>query len=67
MELAERNLLQRMHRQWEMISAAVRHYDLRLVLSGMRKQIESSTAALTAVMRSVLLHPRARVCTGFRF
>jgi exodeoxyribonuclease VII large subunit len=60
MELAERNLLQRMHRQWEMISAAVRHYDLRLVLSGMRKQIESSTAALTAVMRNVLLQHRVR-------
>jgi exodeoxyribonuclease VII large subunit len=60
MELAERNLLQRMHRQWEMVSAAVRHYDLRLVLSGMRKQIESSTAALTAVMRNVLLQHRVR-------
>jgi len=60
MELAERNFLQRLHRQWEMISAAVRHYDLRLVLSGMRKQIESSTAALTAVMRNVLLLHRVR-------
>jgi len=61
LELAERNLLQRMHRQWEMISAAVRHYDLRLVLTGMRKQIESSTGALTAVMRNVLL--QHRVCS----
>lgn len=60
MELAERNLLQRMHRRWETISAAVRHYDLRLVLSGMRKQIESFTGALTAVMRNVLLQHRVR-------
>jgi len=60
MELAERNLLQRLHRQWEIASAAIRHRDLRLVLSGMRKQVESSTAALTAVMRNVLLQHRVR-------
>jgi hypothetical protein len=27
MELAERNLLERMRRRWEIISAAVRHYE----------------------------------------
>ena len=43
-----------------MISAAVRHYDLRLVLSGMRKELESGTAALVAVMRNVLLQHRVR-------
>src|SRR5437879_1200466 len=31
MERAERSLLERMLRRWETISAAVRHYDLRLV------------------------------------
>lgn len=60
MELAERNLLQDMHRRWEAISAAVRHYDLRLVLSGMRKELENSTAALAAIMRNVLLQHRVR-------
>jgi exodeoxyribonuclease VII large subunit len=60
MELAERQLLEQMRRRWEMISAAVRHYDLRLVLSGMRKQLESGTAALVAVMRNVLLSYRVR-------
>jgi exodeoxyribonuclease VII large subunit len=60
MELAERNLLQHMHRRWEVISAAVRHYDLRLVLSGMRKELENSTAALAAIMRNVLLQHRVR-------
>jgi exodeoxyribonuclease VII large subunit len=43
-----------------MISAAVRHYDLRLVLSGMRKELESGTTALVAVMRNVLLQHRVR-------
>ncbi len=60
LELAERQLLERAHRRWEMISAAVRHYDLRLVLSGIRRQIESGTAALVAVMRNVLLQHRVR-------
>jgi exodeoxyribonuclease VII large subunit len=60
LELAQRQLLQQMHRHWEMISAAVRHYDLRLVLSSVRKQLESGTAALVAVMRNVLLQHRVR-------
>ncbi len=60
LELAQRQLLEQAHRRWEMISAAVRHYDLRLVLSGMRKQLESGTAALVAIMRNVLLQHRVR-------
>jgi exodeoxyribonuclease VII large subunit len=60
MELAERNLLQLLHRRWETISAAVRHYDLRLVLSGMRKELDSKTTALAAVTRNVLLQHRVR-------
>ena len=60
LELAERQLLEQMHRRWEMISAAVRHYDLRLVLSGIGKQLDSGTAALVAVMRNVLLQHRVR-------
>jgi exodeoxyribonuclease VII large subunit len=60
LELAERQSLERMRRRWEMISAAVRHYDLRLVLSGMRKQLDSGTAALVAVMRNALLGYRVR-------
>jgi exodeoxyribonuclease VII large subunit len=60
MELAERQLLEQMRRRWEMISAAVRHYDLRLVLSGIRKQRDSGTAALVAVMRNLLLQHRVR-------
>jgi exodeoxyribonuclease VII large subunit len=61
MEVAERQLLQNMHRRWETISAAVRHYDLRLVLSGMRKELESKTMALVAVTRNVFLQHRVRL------
>ena len=60
MELAERNRLQQLHRRWETISAAVRHYDLRLVISGMRKELDSKTSALVAVTRNVLLQHRVR-------
>ena len=59
-ELAQRHLLEQMRRRWEMISAAVRHYDLRLVLTGVRKELESGTAALVSVMRNVLLQCRVR-------
>jgi exodeoxyribonuclease VII large subunit len=60
MELAQRQLLEYALRRWERISAAVRHYDLRLVLSGVRKELESGTVALVAVMRNVLLQHRVR-------
>jgi exodeoxyribonuclease VII large subunit len=60
MELAERQLLERLYRRWETISATVRHYDLRLVLSSMRKELDSWTTALAAVTRNVLLQHRVR-------
>jgi exodeoxyribonuclease VII large subunit len=60
MELAERQLLEQLRRRWETISAAIRHYDLRLVLSGIRKELESKTVTLVAVTRNVLLQHRVR-------
>jgi len=59
-ELAQRNLLEKSRRSWEIVSAAVRHYDVRLVLSGMRKELDSRTTALGSVMRNVLLQHRVR-------
>jgi len=59
-ELAERNLLEKFHRRWETVSAAVRHYDVRLVLTGMRKELDNRTMALASVMRNVLLQHRVR-------
>jgi exodeoxyribonuclease VII large subunit len=60
LELAERQMLEQMLRRWEMISSVVRHYDLRLVLSGMRRKLEIWTGALAAVTRNVLLQHRVR-------
>jgi exodeoxyribonuclease VII large subunit len=60
MELAERAVIEKSRRRWETISAAVRHYDVRLVLAGMQKELDSRTTALAAVMRNVLLQHRVR-------
>jgi exodeoxyribonuclease VII large subunit len=60
MELAQRQLLERLRRRWELVSAAVRHYDLRLVLVGIRKELEAQTNALVAIMRNVLLQHKVR-------
>ena len=60
MELAERQLMVQFHRRWEAISAVIRHYDVRLVLSGMRKELENRTSALVAIARNVLLQQRVR-------
>jgi len=59
-ELAQRQLLERMRREWETISASIRYYDLRLILSGRRKELEGETNALVAVTRNVLLQHRVR-------
>lgn len=60
MEVAERAVIEKSRRRWENISAAVRHYDVRLVLDGMRKELDSRTTSLAAVMRNVLLQHRVR-------
>jgi exodeoxyribonuclease VII large subunit len=60
LEVAERQLLEQLLRRWEMVAAAVRHYDLRMILAGMRRELESGTAALAAIMRNVLLLHRVR-------
>lgn len=60
LETAQRQWLETLRRRFEFVSAAVRHYDLRLVLSGIRKELESWRAALAAVMRNVLLQHRVR-------
>jgi len=61
MELAERGLLEKYRRRWETISAAVRHYDVRLVLGGMRRELDTRTTALASVMRNLLLQKRVRM------
>jgi exodeoxyribonuclease VII large subunit len=61
LERSERQTLELLRRRLEMISAAVRHYDLRRVLAGIRQELESGTAALVSAMRNQLLLSRVRL------
>ena len=60
LERGERQALELMRRRWETLAAAVRHYDLRRVLAGMRGELEAGTAALGAAMRNQLLQNKVR-------
>jgi len=60
LERGERQTLEQMRRRWEAVAAAVRHYDARRVLAGMRGGLASQTAALAAGLRNLLLQYRVR-------
>jgi exodeoxyribonuclease VII large subunit len=60
LERGERQALERMRRRWETVAAAVRHYDVRRVLAGIRSELAAGTAALSAGMRNLLLQNRVR-------
>ena len=61
LERGERQALEQKRRRWEAVSAAVRHYDLRRVLAGIRGELQAVTAAMTAGMRNQLLQNKVRV------
>ncbi|HEY6763970.1 MAG TPA: exodeoxyribonuclease VII large subunit [Candidatus Sulfotelmatobacter sp.] len=60
LERAVRRLLDQKRRRWEVTAAAVRHYDLRLVLGGRRKELIAGTSALMAATRNLLLVKKVR-------
>jgi exodeoxyribonuclease VII large subunit len=61
LERNERQILELLRRKLETISAAVRHYDLRRVLQGIRQELDSGTGALVSAMRNQLLLNRVRL------
>ncbi|HEV2696848.1 MAG TPA: exodeoxyribonuclease VII large subunit [Terriglobales bacterium] len=61
LEKAERILIEQHRRRWERAAAAVRHYDVRRVLAGIRQKLASSNAAITATMKAALLRNRSRL------
>jgi exodeoxyribonuclease VII large subunit len=61
LERGERQILERLRRQWEMVASAVRHYDARRVLAGIRGELEAVSAAMAAVMRNQLLQNKVRL------
>jgi exodeoxyribonuclease VII large subunit len=58
---AQRDLLERQRRKFESLAGAVRHYDLRLVLGGVRKELDARVAAMAAAARDLLLRRRSRL------
>jgi len=58
---AERDLLERQRRRYETLAAAVRHYDLRLVLAGVRRELDNKISGMAAAAHSLLLQKRARL------
>jgi len=61
LERGERYALELLRRRLEAVAAAVRHYDLRRVLTGIRGELAAGTAALTAAMRNQLLQKKVRI------
>src|SRR5438477_2824872 len=61
MERAERQTLEKQYRRLEVAAAAVRHYDVRRMLAGIRRELDSRVAGLAAAARTVLLQQRGRL------
>jgi len=61
LERGERQALELTRRRWETLAAAVRHYDLRRVLAGIRGELDAGTAAVAAAMRNQLLQNKVRI------
>ena len=59
LERAERQLVERWRRRWEMASAAVRHYDARQRLASVRQRLDSLTAGLASATHARHLAFRA--------
>ncbi|SPE44646.1 Exodeoxyribonuclease 7 large subunit (fragment) [Candidatus Sulfotelmatobacter sp. SbA7] len=58
---AQRGIIEKQRRRFEGLSATVRHYDLRRVLEGMRKDLQAQHTGLVAAFRNLLLERRVRV------
>jgi exodeoxyribonuclease VII large subunit len=58
---AHRDLLEGQRRRLEALASAVGHYDLRLVLAGVGKELNAKVAAMAAAARNLLLQRRSRL------
>lgn len=58
---AERDVMERQRRKFEVLSAAVRHYDVRRVLAGIHKELGSQASAMGSAMRNFILTKRLRL------
>jgi len=58
---SERRILEKQRRRFETLAAAVRHYDVRRVLAGVRKDLETQSTALLGAFRNSLLERRVKL------
>ncbi len=61
LERAERQKLEQHRRRWEVAAAAVRHYDARRMLAGIRRELEAQVAAIAAAIKTRLLQRQSRL------
>ncbi len=57
----QRDVFEKQRRRFETLSAAVRHYDVRRVLGGMKKDLNARTTAIVSAVRNSLLERRVRL------
>jgi exodeoxyribonuclease VII large subunit len=58
---AQRAVIENQRRRFEMLSAAVRHYDVRRLLATMSKDWQAQSTALASAMRNLLLERKVRL------
>jgi exodeoxyribonuclease VII large subunit len=58
---AQRSIIENQRRRFETLSAAVRHYDVRRVVSSMSKDLEAQSTALVSAFRNLLLERKVRL------
>ena len=51
----QRDVFDKQRRRFEILAAAVRHYDVRRVLGGMKKDLDARTTAIISAVRNSLL------------
>lgn len=61
LEKSQRRLIEQHRRRWERASAAVRHYDARRMLAGIKRDLMSHTTTLGAAMKTIFLRNRSRL------
>jgi exodeoxyribonuclease VII large subunit len=61
MAQAQRALAEARRRRFETLAAAVRHYDVRRVIAGMKKDLAAEVTSLAGVMRNFLLERRVKL------
>jgi exodeoxyribonuclease VII large subunit len=61
LERSQRQMMEQQRRRWESAAAAVRHYDVRRMLTGIGKELDARVAAIASATRRLLLQRRSRL------